>query len=92
MASGEFPYDIAVSPHGTSAYTVDNLSNTAGAVLQYTLSPATGKLTPKSPRKVAGAGFPIGIKAAPDGRYLYIASGTQCPGTPAPAAPPCSAT
>ena len=72
MASGEFPYDIAVSPQGTSAYAVDNLSNTTGAVSQYTLNPATGKLTPKSPRKVAGAGFPIGIKVAPDGRYLYF--------------------
>ena len=125
VASGEFPYDIAVSPQGTSAYAVDNLSNTAGAVSQYTLNPATGKLTPKSPRTVAtarvpsgliaispdgknayvpsgkaisqyrispatgkltpmpprtvaGAGFPIGIKVAPDGRYLYITSGTQC--------------
>jgi 6-phosphogluconolactonase len=125
VASGEFPYDIAVSPQGTSAYAVDNLSDTAGAVSQYTLNPATGKLTPKSPRmvatagvpsgiiavspdgknayvpsgkaisqyrvspatgkltpmpprKVAGAGFPIGIKVAPDGRFLYIISGTQC--------------
>jgi DNA-binding beta-propeller fold protein YncE len=125
VASGEFPYDIAISPQGTSAYAVDNLSNTAGAVSQYTLNPATGKLTPKSPktvaiagvpsgiiaispdgknayvpsgkaisqyrispatgkltpmppRKVAGAGSPIGIKVAPDGRYLYITSGTQC--------------
>ena len=26
VASGEFPYDIAVSPQGTSAYAVDNLS------------------------------------------------------------------
>jgi 6-phosphogluconolactonase (cycloisomerase 2 family) len=125
VASGEFPYDVAVSPQGTSAYAVDNLSNTAGAVSQYTLNPATGKLTPKSPRMVAtagvpsgiitispdgknayvpsgkaisqfrispdtgkltpmpprtvaGAGFPIGIKVAPDGRYLYITTGTQC--------------
>jgi 6-phosphogluconolactonase (cycloisomerase 2 family) len=125
VASGEFPYDIAVSPQGTSAYAVDNRSSTAGAVSQYTLNPATGKLTPKSPgtvatagapsgiiaispdgknayvpaakaisqyrispatgkltsmppRTVAGAGFPIGIKVAPDGRYLYIISGTQC--------------
>ena len=125
VAGGEFPYDIAVSPQGTSAYAVNNLSDTAGAVSQYTLNPATGKLTPKSPamvatagvpsgiiaispdgknayvpsgkaisqyrispatgkltpmppRKVAGAGFPIGIKVAPDGRYLYITSGTQC--------------
>jgi DNA-binding beta-propeller fold protein YncE len=125
VASGEFPYDIAVSPQGTSAYAVDNLSNTAGAVSQYTINPATGKLTPKSPRMVAtagvpsgiiavspdgknayvpagkaisqyrispvtgkltpipprtvaGGGNPIGIKVAPDGRYLYITTGTQC--------------
>ena len=125
VASGEFPYDIAVSPQGTSAYAVDNLSATAGAVSQYTPNPATGKLIPKSPRmvatagapsgiiaispdgknayvpsgkaisqyrigpatgkltpmpprKVTGAGNPIGIKVAPDGRYLYIISGTQC--------------
>jgi DNA-binding beta-propeller fold protein YncE len=125
VASGEFPYDVAVSPQGTSAYAVDNLSDTAGAVSQYTLNPATGQLTPKSPktvatagvpsgiiaispdgknayvpsgkaisqyrispatgkltpmppRTVAGAGFPIGIKVAPDGRYLYITTGTQC--------------
>jgi DNA-binding beta-propeller fold protein YncE len=124
VPSGEFPYDVAVSPQGTSAYAVDNLSDTAGAVSQYTLSPATGKLTPKSPktvatagvpsgiiavspdgknayvpsgkaisryrispatgkltpmppRTVAGAGSPIGIKVAPDGRYLYITTGTQ---------------
>jgi hypothetical protein len=30
------------------------------------------------PRKVAGAGFPIGIKVAPDGRYLYFVSFMQC--------------
>ncbi len=125
VAGGEFPYDIAVSPQGTSAYAVDDLSNTAGAVSQYTLNPATGRLTPKSPRMVAtagvpsgiitvspdgknayvpsgksisqyrispvtgkltpmspspvaGAGLPIGIKIAPDGRYLYITTGTQC--------------
>jgi DNA-binding beta-propeller fold protein YncE len=77
-ATGEFPHDVAVSPQGTSAYAVDNLSNTAGAVSQYTLNPATGKLTPMPPRTVAGAGSPIGIKVAPDGRYLYITSGTQC--------------
>jgi DNA-binding beta-propeller fold protein YncE len=78
VASGEFPYDVAVSPRGTSAYAVDSLSNTAGAVSQYTLNRATGKLTPMPPRKVAGAGFPIGIKVAPDGRYLYFVSGVNC--------------
>jgi 6-phosphogluconolactonase len=76
VASGEFPYDIAVSPRGTSAYAVDNLSNTAGAVSQYTLNPATGKLTPKSPRMVATAGVPSGLIAvSPDGKNAYVPSG-----------------
>ncbi len=73
VASGEFPYDIAVSPQGTSAYAVDSLSNIAGAVSQYTLNPATGKLTPKSPRTVATAGFPSGLIAiSPDGKNAYV--------------------
>jgi DNA-binding beta-propeller fold protein YncE len=76
VASGEFPYDIAVSPQGTSAYAVDNPSNTAGAVSQYTLNPATGKLTPKSPRTVPTAGVPSGIIAiSPDGKNAYVPSG-----------------
>ena len=76
VASGEFPYDIAVSPQGTSAYAVDNLSNTAGAVSQYTLNPATGKLTPQSPKTVATAGVPSGIIAiSPDGKNAYVPSG-----------------
>jgi hypothetical protein len=76
VASGEFPYDVAVSPRGTSAYAVDNLSNTAGAVSQYTLNPATGKLTPKSPAMVATAGVPSGIIAiSPDGKNAYVPSG-----------------
>jgi DNA-binding beta-propeller fold protein YncE len=66
VASGEFPYDVAVSPQGTSAYAVDNTSG-GGAVSQYTLNPATGKLTPKSPRMVATAGVPSGLIAiSPD--------------------------
>jgi 6-phosphogluconolactonase len=72
VASGEFPYDIAVSPRGTSAYAVDNLSDTAGAVSQYTLNPATGKLTPKSPAMVAGGGAPHDLAVAPDGKNLYV--------------------
>src|SRR5215469_5531842 len=52
VSGGEFPYDIAVSPQGISAYAVHNLSHTAGAVSQYTINPATGRLTPKSPKTV----------------------------------------
>jgi DNA-binding beta-propeller fold protein YncE len=76
VASAEFPYDVAVSPQGTSAYAVDNLSNTAGAVSQYTLNPATGKLTPKSPATVPTAGVPSGIiTISPDGKSAYVPSG-----------------
>jgi 6-phosphogluconolactonase len=76
VAAGEFPYDIAVSPQGTSAYAVDDVSNTAGTVSQYTLNPATGKLTPKSPTMVATAGVPSGLVAiSPDGKNAYVPSG-----------------
>ncbi len=76
VAGGEFPYDIAISPRGTSAYAVDDLSNTTGAVSQYTLNPATGKLTPKSPKMVATAGVPSGIiTISPDGKNAYVPSG-----------------
>jgi 6-phosphogluconolactonase len=76
VAAGEFPYDVAVSPQGTSAYAVDSLSPTAGAVSQYTLNPATGKLTPKSPAMVATAGAPSGLIAiSPDGKNAYVPSG-----------------
>jgi 6-phosphogluconolactonase (cycloisomerase 2 family) len=76
VAAGEFPYDIAVSPNGTSAYAVDNVSSTAGAVSQYTVNPGTGKLTAKSPRTVPTAGVPSGIIAiAPDGKNAYVPSG-----------------
>jgi DNA-binding beta-propeller fold protein YncE len=76
VAAGEFPYDVAVSPQGTSAYAVDNTSGTAGAVSQYTLNPATGKLTPKSPGMVATAGIPGGLIAiSPDGKNAYVPSG-----------------
>lgn len=76
VAAGEFPYDIAVGPQGTSAYAVDNVSATTGAVSQYTINTATGKLTPKSPRMVPTAGTPSGIIAiAPDGKNAYVPSG-----------------
>ena len=75
VATGEFPYDVAVSPQGTSAYAVDNLSPTAGAVSQYSINPATGKLSPKSPRMVATAGVPSGLIAiSPDGENAYVTS------------------
>ena len=76
VAGGEFPVGIVVSPQGTSAYAVNSLSRTAGAVSQYTLNPATGKLSPKSPRTVPTAGQPSGnIAVSPDGKNAYVPSG-----------------
>jgi len=47
--------------------------NAPGEVSQYTLNPATGKLTPKSPRTVPTAKGPSGIIAlAPDGKNAYV--------------------
>jgi 6-phosphogluconolactonase (cycloisomerase 2 family) len=74
VASGPGPYDVAVSPQGTSVYAVDvSPSSPAGEVSQYTINPATGKLTPKSPKTVPAANGPSGIIAvAPDGKNAYV--------------------
>jgi 6-phosphogluconolactonase (cycloisomerase 2 family) len=78
VASGPGPYDVAVSPQGTSVYVVDGVSpSAAGEVSQYTINPATGKLTPKSPKTVAAAKGPSGIIAvSPDGKSAYVAAYT----------------
>ena len=73
VASGPGPYDVAVSPQGTSLYVVDGLGNAAGEVSQYTINPATGKLTPTSPKTVPTAEGPSGIIAvAPNGKNAYV--------------------
>jgi 6-phosphogluconolactonase (cycloisomerase 2 family) len=73
VATGPGPYDAAVSPQGTSVYVVDSAGSAVGAVSQYTISPATGKLTPKSPKTVPTAKGPSGIIAvAPDGKSAYV--------------------
>ncbi len=73
VPSGPGPYDVAVTPQGTSVYVVDSPGSAAGEVSQYTISPATGKLTPKSPKTVPTAGGPSGIIAvAPDGKSAYV--------------------
>ena len=74
MATAAVPSGlIAISPDGKYAYVPSGK-----AISRYRISPATGKLTPMLPRKVAGAGFPIGIKVAPDGRYLYFVTFMNC--------------
>jgi 6-phosphogluconolactonase len=77
VASGPGPYDVAVSPQGTSVYVVDAPGNATGEVSQYTLNPATGTLTPKSPKTVPAAAGPSGIIAlAPGGRNAYVPDDT----------------
>jgi 6-phosphogluconolactonase (cycloisomerase 2 family) len=77
VPSGPGPYDVAVSPQGTSVYVVDSAGNAAGEVSQYTINPATGKLTPKSPKAVPAAKGPSGIIAvAPDGKNAYVPDDT----------------
>jgi DNA-binding beta-propeller fold protein YncE len=62
---------IAVSPDGKSAYVNDYNAN---AISPYSISPATGKLTPMSPKTVAAPGRPNSIKVAPDGNNAYVTS------------------
>ena len=45
---------------------------TATPIWQYSINPATGKLTPKSPAMVAGGGGPHDLAVAPDGKNLYV--------------------
>jgi uncharacterized repeat protein (TIGR01451 family) len=79
VTSGPFPSATAVSPQGNSVYVVDTgpISAPAAEVSQYTLSPTTGRLTPKSPRTVTAGGSPAAIAVAPDGKNAYVASGTS---------------
>jgi uncharacterized repeat protein (TIGR01451 family) len=75
VASGPFPTSAAVTPQGNSLYVVDvgSVSAPVSEVSQYTISPATGKLTPKSPAIVQTGGGPIWIAVAPDGKSAYVA-------------------
>lgn len=75
VASGPFPYLIAVTPPGNNAYALDEGSDSSpvNEISQYTINPATGKLTPKSPRTVATAAGPIAMAFTPDGQNAYVA-------------------
>ena len=84
VASGPFPSATAVSPQGNSVYVADTgpVSAPAAEVSQYSIKPATGKLTPKTPATVASAGDPAAIAVAPDGKNAYVAAcGTSTTGT-----------
>jgi uncharacterized repeat protein (TIGR01451 family) len=79
VATGSDPTAIAITPDGKNAYVADFGTNTStGAISQYSINPATGKLTPLSPRTVATPGSPDSgsIKVAPDGKYVYVATVT----------------
>ena len=69
VPAGPFPYTIAVDPQGTSAYA----TSSASKVYQYTINPATGRLTPKSPAAVATkSGETAAIAFSPDGTSAYV--------------------
>lgn len=69
VPAGPFPYTIAVDPQGTSAYA----TSSASKVYQYTISPATGRLRPKSPATVATrSGATAAIAFTPNGTSAYV--------------------
>jgi 6-phosphogluconolactonase len=71
---GQSPYGIAVNPQGTSVYAVDvgPSLKPANKISQYTINPATGRLTPKSPATVASGRGPESIAITPNGRSAYV--------------------
>ena len=73
VASGHTPTAIAVSPQGTNLYVVGggNSGAPVNEVSQYSISPATGKLTPMSPATTGNAA--IWITITPGGTSAYIA-------------------
>jgi DNA-binding beta-propeller fold protein YncE len=76
---GRFPYSIAITPDGTTAYVANNVDSTVTPIRL-----ATG--TPGTPIKVAYG--PIAIAIAPDGQTAYVTSAftdvTKGPFTPRP--------
>jgi DNA-binding beta-propeller fold protein YncE len=65
--------DIAASPDGKSVYVTDDTpSGVGGSVLQYSVG-SGGKLSPKSPARVAAGTAPVfAITVSPDGRSAYV--------------------
>ena len=63
--TGKYPFGVAVSPNGRSVYVV-NLGNSSrhGSVSQYHVGPG-GKLSPKSPPKVAAGDSPEWVAVSP---------------------------
>jgi uncharacterized repeat protein (TIGR01451 family) len=74
VASGPVPVAAAVSPRGNSAYVIDaGPYSPPYEVSQYRINPATGKLTPLSPKTVATGSNPTAIAITPDGKNAYVA-------------------
>jgi 6-phosphogluconolactonase (cycloisomerase 2 family) len=73
VAAGVNPVGIAVTRDGKNAYAV-NLSNPLApdTVSQYTIHPTTGRLSPKTPAKVAAGNGATEIAVHPDGRSAYV--------------------
>jgi DNA-binding beta-propeller fold protein YncE len=74
VAAGTKPISVAVSPNGKSAYVTDDGSsfgNGRDNVFQYDIGPG-GKLSPKSPPRVAPGKYPFGIAVSPNGRSVYV--------------------
>jgi 6-phosphogluconolactonase (cycloisomerase 2 family) len=71
VAGDNGPTGIALSPDGKSLYVSNSAEST---VSQYTVDPATGALSPKTPASVASGAGPRheGIAVTPDGKSAYV--------------------
>ena len=70
VATGQYPFSVAVTPNGQFAY----LSNLVGGTLSsYSIDKVAGVLTP-IPLSSPGTQNPFGIAMDPLGRYLWVAN------------------
>ena len=74
VAAGTTPFGVAVSPDGKSAYVtnVGIFPASMGTILQYTINPLTGALSPKTPATVTAGRYPDGIAVTSDGKNAYV--------------------
>lgn len=72
--AGGWPWQVVITPSGKFAYAVNNdaSSPATDAVLQYTVDPNTGVLTPNSPAAVGAGDGPTGIAIDPTSRFAYV--------------------
>ena len=69
VASGPFPYGIAIDAQRNSVYAADVHGN---EVSQYTINPITGQLTPKTPATVAAGRGSVEVAVTPNGQSAYV--------------------